>query len=93
MKWLLLSILIILAGCSNPLLRNPSDVIVIDDATCSDNSDCSSQWCIADLSPEQMRAVTDGIVIKTMGKCRERSNGCYAGVNNGQVDNILCVDE
>ncbi|HLD12951.1 MAG TPA: hypothetical protein VJB87_05165 [Candidatus Nanoarchaeia archaeon] len=92
MKWLLFSLLIIVAGCSSSVIDNNVDPDVNSDS-CSDGSSCDSGWCVADLSPAQLRQVTDGGVIRTSGRCAVKSSGCFALVSNNQVDQVLCLDE
>jgi len=61
---------------------------------CRNDSECQAA-CIADLTPEEERLLVDEYgkhTFEKIGHCSEFVFGCYARVNSGKVDGILCAD-
>ena len=65
-----------------------------DDGTeCNNSAECEGD-CIADLSTEEMDVASSGGVVETSGMCTswKLTIGCLPYVEDGKVENIICVD-
>ncbi|OGM57034.1 hypothetical protein A2955_03465 [Candidatus Woesebacteria bacterium RIFCSPLOWO2_01_FULL_37_19] len=61
---------------------------------CRNDDECQAA-CIAELTPQEKKLLSEGPGKYSFGKvghCSEFVFGCYARVNNGKVDGILCAD-
>lgn len=61
---------------------------------CRNNSECQAA-CVAELTPQEEKLLSEGpgkYSFEKVGHCSEFVFGCYARVNNGKVDGILCAD-
>ena len=60
---------------------------------CSDASECGGS-CIAELSEEDNKKLSQDGIVYTKGKCTawEQTYGCHAFVIDGKVQGILCAD-
>ena len=63
---------------------------------CQDGAECEGQ-CIAELTPEEKRLLSDGSAehhLEKSGRCSpwEAMYGCYPFVEKGIVSEILCVE-
>lgn len=61
---------------------------------CRNSGECQAD-CIADLTQEEKKLLSEGPgkhSFEKVGHCSEFVFGCYARVNSGKVDGILCAD-